>query len=223
MRSVINLGLDLAAGLAACTVKLNRWRAIGQFASVGVEVLALGHEGLPGICRRDRSSGLRIRNIQHRARLDQVDVAANECFGISSQHGHQHLVQRHAGRLDLRCNQAGIVARPDSDLACSGRALGRRWPERCRLCAVSRPVVLTWGVLPGGQGGYGQRFARKHRCRRDQWSAIGTQIGRVKQHRVVAGDASGSPFSLQNQVYEWLIDRTGAAQAQIWSAVWPPL
>jgi len=219
LRPVINLGLDLAAGLAVCTVKLRRRHAVGQFAPEGVEIPALSNEGLLSIARRKRVGCLRVRNIHHGAGFDQVDVATYECVGISPEQGHQHLVQRHAGRLVLGGNPAGIVARLDHDLAGAGNALDRRCSDGLRHGAGGRPGVRNWRVLPCRQGGCGHRFAGQHGCRRHQGRAAASQVGRVKQHRVVAGDTTRGPPCLKNQIHKGLADGPVAAQAQIRPAV----
>ena len=71
--------------------------AFGQFAAIGVEILALCGNDSPRFFGAGALGLFGVRNADHRASLDAVDIAVDERAGVVAQHGHQHLVQRDAG------------------------------------------------------------------------------------------------------------------------------
>ena len=92
-RTVFNLSLYFASRLAIRIGNLRRGNAFCQFAAESVEILALREDGLAGFSGRSGACGVNPRQVQHRARLDPIDVAADESVGIAAEQRDQHLVE----------------------------------------------------------------------------------------------------------------------------------
>ena len=223
--AVFNRRLHFAADLTLCADDLRGGRTFSKLATKDVEVLALGNH-CPGFAGEDAGSFC-TRNIEHRARFDDIDIATDEGIRIASEQGRQHLVQRYAGRFAAGGNPAGSISGPDNKLFVANRHFFS-WTGFDRWCfgqgRGSGCSWSCWGIRAG------RSFPGRHcctGCRRpgDQSGGSfhhvcsGAQLGRIKQHGVVAGDSSGGPVGLQNQIHKRLSNGPAAAQAQIRPAV----
>ncbi len=170
--AVFHLGLHAAAGAALRRAGFHGRRAARQAAAEFIEVAALGHDDLACLGRRRGGCARSIGHRQHRARTDAVDVAADEGIGVGLQQGHQHLVERDAGRLGGAGDAAGGVARAHGDLLLLGRRRrtcrcwrgdgcgdGRRARRRCR----------AWCGNRSGKGGRHRLRHGTHRARGDRY------------------------------------------------------
>ena len=234
--AVFNLGLDLACSLAITTLDAGGRRTLCQLAAELVEILALRNNGAAGFGRGQQLCLAASGDFNHRARFEPVDVPTYEGIGVAAKQGYQHLVKRNAGGLVLCSNfSGGIAGLHDNFLAVRGcaprrgcslrrRGLGDRgrsggWRagrERRCGCGSNR----RWRC--GGQAGHGRRSRpRNHRRGRRShgWRGSLTQVGWVKQHRVVTHDAPGCPASLEDQVNKRFGDGAGTAQAQEGTAI----
>ena len=165
---VFYFGLHLARRLAIGDADRCLGRSTGKAPTEIVEIAALGGDGLASFPGTDSARLLGGGQVDHGARLDAVDVAADECVGARPKHGHQHLVQRHIGRAVGFGDAARRVAGLNPNLTATGSA-GRR--RRSRAFGWSR----CWRCRTAGQWGW-CRGSLDHR-----WQ------GRGGQHWLSAG------------------------------------
>ncbi|MNX82155.1 hypothetical protein D3C86_1138720 [compost metagenome] len=86
----------------------------GQTAAIAVETLRARHDFAAGFARAHGLRLLGARHLQHRAGLDPVDVAADECIRIIPIQREQHLLERHILALrGIACNAGQRVAALD--------------------------------------------------------------------------------------------------------------
>ncbi len=219
---VLHLGLHLAAGLLACRCNRSGGCCACQPAAEFVEILALGGDGLARLRLVHGLRGGRRRQVEHAAGLDAVHIAADEGLRIGLEHGHQHLFQRHIGRLVGRCNLAGGVAGSNGDLAATAAG-----GSGCRRCRPGRAGRRCGGCRGGRRGRHRSRCARTWaggRCCRHgrqgcRCCRAGAQVGRVEQQGVVAHQPAGGPVGFDHQIDKRLVDRTVAHDAQVLAAI----
>ena len=123
--AVFDLGLDAARCFAVGGGHGCGRRSAGQLAAELVEIAGLGGNDLARFARRGGLGRGFVRHGEHGAGAHAVHIAVDEDLGIGAQHGHQHLVQRNAGRQvggsDAACRVPGL----DADFGCVGWRRGR--------------------------------------------------------------------------------------------------
>ena len=209
---ILDVGLDLATG-AAVGCLYGRLRGLGgQAAAVGVEVTALRGDDLACLAGGGLQRLFAAGHLHHGSGADAVDVAVDERLGVAAQHGHQHLVQRHAvGAVGIR-QAPGRVAGLHPLAVVAGLRCRRR-------CGGRGGCGGTWAW--GGAGRCGRRSGHggRHLGGRGRRGRAALAGWGVQQQGVGAHQIAGAPLRVDHQVDKRLIDRGVAAQAQAGRAI----